>query len=314
MNANHFVLGIDLGGTKMALGTANARGELLHEQVLSTFAEQGAEQAIDRVITAGRQMVEQTRAEQGAELTAVGVASMGITLEDRVLMAPNVPGLERLALPALLQRAFSTENVRIENDVKTAAMAELRWGALAGVDVGIYLNLGTGIAAALVVHGQMIRGSHGAAGEIAYNLRHFHDEMGVHQGHAPLEEFVGGRAIGERASLLFGKPTTAQEVFQRSQTDLTAQILVETTLTEIAFHVTNLAIALDAERIVVGGGFLRSKDIIFPRLDAQLKRFVPFPPTLLEAHFSHDAGLMGAVALALSLVPTPQLGETRLEL
>jgi glucokinase len=314
MNANDFVLGIDLGGTKMALGTANARGELQHEQVLPTFAEQGAEQAIDRVMIAGQQMVEQTRAEQGGNLSAVGVASMGITLEDRVLMAPNVPGLERLALPALLQQAFSTEKVRIENDVKTAAMAELRWGELVGVDVGLYVNLGTGIAAALVVHGQVIRGSHGAAGEIAYNIRHLHDEIGVRQEHAPLEEFVGGRAVGERASLLFGKPSSAQEVFQRSQTDLTARTLVETTLTEIAFHVTNLAIALDAERIVVGGGFLHSRDIIFPRLDAQLKRFVPFPPALREAHFSHDAGLMGAVALALSLVPTSQHDGTTLDL
>ena len=298
MNANDFVLGIDLGGTKMALGTADASGTILHRQVVPTLAEQGADQAIARAIATGRQLVDQTQEERSGELAGVGVANMGITLEDRVLMAPNVPGLDRLALPQMMRQAFSTDKVRIENDVKAAASAELRWGALAGVDVGIYLNLGTGIATALVVYGRVLRGAHGAAGEIAYNLRQIHEEVGVRHDRAPLEEFVGGRAIGERASLQFGEPSTAAEIFHRAQSDPEARAFVEATLTEIAFHVTNLAIALDPERIVVGGGLMRSKDVILPRLAAHLKRFVPFPPTLLEAHFSRDAGLMGAIALA----------------
>jgi glucokinase len=166
------------------------------------------------------------------------------------------------------------------------------------VDVGIYLNLGTGIATALVAYGRIVRGAHGAAGEIAYNLRQIHEEVGVRQNRAPLEEFVGGGAIGERASLQFGEPSTAAEIFHRARSDPEARAFVEATLTEIAFHVTNLAIALDPERIVVGGGLMRSKDMILPGLATHLKRFVPFPPMLLEAHFSRDAGLMGAIALA----------------
>lgn len=298
MNVNDFVLGIDLGGTKIAVGTGDGSGKILHQRVLPTLAEQGAEQAITRTITVGRQLVDQTRAEQGGELAGVGVANMGITLEDRVLMAPNVPGWDHLTLPALLRQAFSTDEVWIENDVKAAATAELRWGALAGVDIGIYLNLGTGIATALVVHGRVVRGAHGAAGEIAYNLRQVHEEVGARHDRAPLEEFVGGRAIGERASLQFGTPYTAEKIFRRAETDLEARAFAEVTLTEIAFHVSNLAIALDPERIVVGGGLTHAKDVL-PRLAAHLKRFVPFPPTLMEAHFSSDAGLKGAIALAL---------------
>ena len=55
--------------------------------------------------------------------------------------------------------------------MKAAAAAELRWGALAGCDPGIYLNLGTGLAAAIVAGGTVISGAHGASGEIGYNLR-----------------------------------------------------------------------------------------------------------------------------------------------
>jgi glucokinase len=299
-NTSDFVLGIDLGGTKIALATATAEGVIIYKQILATKAYQGAEQAIDRTIATARQLVEQTHAEHDGALMGIGIANMGITQEDHVLMAPNVPGWDHLAILPLVRQAFPTAPVCIENDVKAAAYAELRWGALAGVDVGLYLNLGTGIAAALIVNGGIVRGAHGAAGEIAYNLRHPHDEIGFQQGRAPLEEFVGGRAIGERAHLLFGQPSTAKEIFQLASSNPEARAFVDATLTEIAFHVTNLTIALDPERIVLGGGLMHSKELVLSRLNTYIKRFTPFQPLMQEAYFSHNAGLMGAIALAPS--------------
>lgn len=302
MPVDGFVLGIDLGGTKIALATADVNGTLLSQQTIATLAPQGAEQAIARTIAHGRDLVEQTRRELQRRLVAVGIATMGITLADGVLMAPNVSGWNRLALPAQMQQAFVLDTIRIENDVKAAALAELRWGALAGVETGLYLNLGTGIAATPVVHGRILRGTHGAAGEIAYNLRHLHDEQGFSAGRAPLEEFVGGGAIHERVQRRFGSEATVEEIFRRATAaplDPEACAFVEATLTEIAFHLTNLTIALDPERVVIGGGLMRSKALILPRLAAQLRRFVPFPPQIEEAHFSHDAGIMGAIALVL---------------
>ena len=81
-------------------------------------------------------------------------------------------------------------------------MAELRWGSLRGADPAILLILGTGIAAAIVAGGEVIQGANGAAGEIGYSLRGMCETTGAAEGHAPLEEFAGGRAIGERASEL----------------------------------------------------------------------------------------------------------------
>jgi glucokinase len=303
VQADDFVLGIDLGGTKIALATADTSGRVLCQQTIATLAAQGAEQAIARTIESGLSLIAQTRKLRGGQLVGIGVATMGITFDDRVLMAPNVPGWDRLALPAQIRRAFSLDTVRVENDVKAAAFAELRWGALAGVETGLYVNLGTGIAATLVVNGQIVYGSHGAAGEIAYNLRHLHDEQGFALGRAPLEEFVGGGAIDERVRLRFGTETNVGEVFNRATTspiDGEARAFVEATLTEIAFHLTNLTIALDPEVVVIGGGLMRSKALILPRLAEHIKRFAPFPPPVEEAHFSRDAGLMGAIALGLS--------------
>src|SRR2546423_316222 len=81
-----------------------------------------------------------------------------------------------------------------------AAAAEVRHGALAGHDPALYLNLGTGLAAALVVGGRVVNGRHGAAGEIAYNLRVPDDLIGSHDGRPALEERVSGSALGRRAS------------------------------------------------------------------------------------------------------------------
>ena len=297
-----FVLGIDLGGTKIALATADTNGTILYRQTIATLASQGAEQAIERTIASGRDLVEQTQRRWHGRLAGVGIATMGITLDDRVLMVPNVPGWDRLALPSQMQQAFVLDAIRIENDVKAAACAELRWGALAGVETGLYLNLGTGIAATLVVNGRILHGTHGAAGEIAYNLRHLHDEQGFSAGKAPLEEFVGGGAIRERVRLRFGAESTVEEIFRKATAaplDPEARAFVEATLTEIAFHLTNMTIALDPERVVIGGGLMRSKALILPRLAAHIRRFVPFPPQVEEAHFSHDAGIRGAIALAI---------------
>lgn len=300
--AGDFILGIDLGGTKIALATADISGRVLSRQKIETLASQGAEQALERTIASGRDLIALTREQLQGRLVGIGVATMGITLADRVLMAPNVAGWAQLALPARLRQAFSFDEIHIENDVKAAALAELRWGALVGVETGLYLNLGTGIAATLVVDGHILRGAHGAAGEMAYNLRHLHDEQGFSAGRAPLEEFVGGGALEKRVQQQFGSQVTVEEIFRRAASappDPEVCAFVEITLTEIAFHLTNMTIALDPEQVIIGGGLMRSKALILPHLSSYIKRFVPFPPPLKEAHFSYDAGIMGALALAL---------------
>lgn len=299
MTDERFVLGIDLGGTKMALATARPDGTFIRAERLPTEARHGAEQAFRRALDTGLRLVAETAAETGGTLAGVGVATMGITREDGVLMAPNVPGWQHLAIPRLLRDAFPHVARCVENDVKAAAHAELRWGALRGCRTAIYLNLGTGIAAGLVVDGAVMGGANGAAGEIAYNLRTLHEEEGAALDHAPLEEYAGGRAIGDRASRRFRRPLTARDVFARAADDVEARAFVEETLSEILYHVTNLSIALDPERIAVGGGLMASESLILPRLQAHVRRFVPFPPAVVAASVVHEAGLMGAVAVAL---------------
>jgi glucokinase len=220
------------------------------------------------------------------------------------LLAPNIPGWGELALLKQMRAGLGINEIAIGNDVKAAAAAEVRWGNLQDADPAIYLSLGTGIAVALVVGGRVVTGAHGASGEFGYNLRSVADTRGVADDCAPLEEFIGGKALGERGSQLLGRSLTAADLFASS--DPRAQALIDETLAELALHMTNMAIVLDPARIAVGGGWMGAGERILSALNARFNFAVPFPPEIVPAKFVEDASLVGAIALALSDFPELQ--------
>ncbi|HKF35642.1 MAG TPA: ROK family protein, partial [Ktedonobacteraceae bacterium] len=85
-----------------------------------------------------------------------------------------------------------------------------------------------------------------------------------------------------------------------AHSDIRARFLVDETLAELATHVANLAILIDPARIAIGGGLMRSGDVILRALAFRLGYAVPFPPEVVPAKFLNDASLHGAIALALT--------------
>ncbi|WP_179957067.1 ROK family protein [Amycolatopsis anabasis] len=297
MIAAELILGIDFGGTKVAIGLADRTGTVLVQRRLDTDADAGAGQVVSRALATATAMLDGHR---GGRLRAVGVVSPGIVLPDRILLAPNVPGWEKLRLRELVAAEFGGVPIEVGTDAKAAALAEWRWGALAGADPAVFLSLGTGIAAAVLVGGRVLTGANGAAGEIGYNLLGPGDTGGFATGSAPLEEAVGGRGLGRRATELLGHPVSAGELFALAKRNARAKELVTAALDELAVHVANLAIAVDPRRIAVGGGLVRSADVLLPALRERLASAVPFPPELVASQFDQDAALRGAIALALA--------------
>ncbi|TMF48514.1 MAG: ROK family protein [Chloroflexi bacterium] len=298
IRAHNFVLAIDFGGTKVAVATADMEGSILKQARLDTHASQGAQQLLERTTGTAQALIERTMEEVGGQCVAVGVSTPGVVHDDGVLLSPNIPGWEQVSLRETMRASLHVPTVVAANDVKAAAMAEVLWGALKGADPAVFLSLGTGIAAAIVMGGRVVTGAHGASGEIGYNLRSVLDTSGAANGRAPLEEAIGGRFIGERASLLLGEPLSTAELF--AHPDIRARFLVDETLAELATHVANLAILIDPARIAVGGGLMSSGDVILHALTFRLEYAVPFPPEIVPARFLQDASLYGAIALALT--------------
>jgi glucokinase len=275
----------DLSGRRLGVTTVDSQ------------AEAGAEAALARGLAAGRQLLADVAAE--GTLAGVGAATLGIPYDDRVELAPTFPGWGELHFGKLIRDGFPGVPVGLGTDVKAAAAAELRWGALVDCDPGIYLNLGTGLAVAIVAGGTVITGAHGASGEIGYNLRTAEDVGIVEAERTILEEVVSGQALETTGSERLGQRVSAADVFQLAETQPDAADLTAGFQRELAMHLVNLAIAIDPIRIVVAGGLVGSWDRIEPGLRRALDAAVPFPPELTVARFPSDAPLVGALALGV---------------
>lgn len=297
------VIGVDFGGTKTEVALADAHGDVLARERLDTLAERGPEQTLARTADAARRLERQAHERFGCRVAAHAAVAPGIVQPDRILLTPNLPGWENLALSRRLAEQLDADTVPVANDVRAGALAELRFGALRDADPGLYVSLGTGIAAALTVGGRVVIGAHQAAGEIGYINPGSAPVNAVASGHAPLEEAVGGKALGERARDLLGETLPAAELFRSPEA--TAR-LVDHALTVLAVTLANLAVFADPARIVLGGGMMASADVIFPPLVRLVTDATPFPPEIQLAHFLQDASLHGAIALALDSVrPRP---------
>lgn len=291
------VLGVDFGGSKIALAVSDTAGHRLAEAIVATSAHDGGRINLERGITAARTLLDSIGLPR---LVAVGACTFGIPGETGVELAPAIPGWAALSLRVELEEAFPGAQVRLATDVKAAAHAEAVGGALVGCDPGIYLNLGTGLAVAVVVNGSVIGGRNGASGEIGYSLRHLSDVGRPAAERVILEEAVSGMALRRLASASSARQLGAAEVFAGAADDPALARLAADFLDELAYHLVNLAIAIDPARIVVGGGMAAAWDQMHGGLRRALDAAVPFPPELTLARFPFDAPLRGAIALGLA--------------
>ena len=298
------VAGIDIGGTKIDVALAGPDGAIVARRRLPTAATDGATAAVHRVAAAAAEMRDEHAA--GAELDAVGLVCPGVVREDRVLLAPNLPGWDDTDLVAAFREALGGTRLSAANDVRAGALAEARMGALRGSPAGVYVNVGTGLAAALVVDGTVVEGAHQAAGEIGFTRPA--GSLGAWSGteHAHLEEAVSGAALATRAGNVLGEEIDAAELFRR--TDPVARHLVHGALGALGTALVNLAVFVDPDRIVLGGGLAASADVVVPVLQAHLRTGVPFPPDVVLGAFPAGASLQGAVVLAVDMLAGARAG------
>jgi predicted NBD/HSP70 family sugar kinase len=314
------VVGIDIGGTKISLCAVDTSGEVLASTLIETRSDAGASVVVGRLVEAGGDLIRKVRTEYDAEICAVGVVTPGVVLPDGIKLAPNNRGWEELPLARTVQDRLGIEVVDADNDAKAATTAEARWGALAGATDAMLVNLGTGISAAAIVGGRLLRGAHGAALEIAYQVPSEGPLTGFLDGRAPLEETFSGSGLQASASALLQRRIATQEVFAAmssapagatesplSTGDMRRLATLGRRALDVATRaIANLAVALDPEVVAVSGGMLRSADQILPQLAETLGQLVPFPPRLVRAHFAEHAPLAGACLLGYRAAQLPE--------
>jgi len=287
------VLGIDAGGTRVRAVLTDLEGNVRAD---ATGLVRSPRDWKAVVASIARVAEEARSAAGGARVLAAAAGISGIVDQaaGRVLLSPDLPGLERVPVAARLERALGVP-VGIDNDDLLAAVGEAAVGAARGRSDVVFLSLGYGLGAGLVLGGRPVRGARGAAGAIAYLIP------------GKLEDRASGRVIPKRyLERTHGKRPAgrldAERVFRlASEGDRAAAAVVRETIDALGELVVNVAALLDPEVIVVGGGLVRDGGTILDALERRLRDSVPYPPQLVPSALGEDVVARGAAILALTL-------------
>ncbi|MCQ2427573.1 MAG: ROK family protein [Clostridia bacterium] len=161
-------IGIDLGGTNIAVGLVTEDKKIIKKVSVPTGADRNPELIIDDMAAACRTLI----AEAGVdicEIAAVGIASPGIANHDDgvVEYANNLP-FRKLPICAMLRERFPVENIRVENDANAAAWGEAVAGAARGTRSSVMITLGTGVGGGIIIDGKVQSGFNYAGGELGH--------------------------------------------------------------------------------------------------------------------------------------------------
>jgi len=160
-----YVIGVDIGGTKIATGVISKEGKLKKKVVVPTTADKGFEyslkqvyKSIEEVIALGKIKIK--------DLEGIGVCAPGPLnpLKGIVHNPPNLPGWSEVPLVSLMKKRFRTK-VKLENDANAAGIAEVIWGAAQKYKHVFYVTVSTGIGTAIIIDGRIYHGKNGMAGE-----------------------------------------------------------------------------------------------------------------------------------------------------
>ena len=296
-----FVLGIDLGGTKLHVALADLHGEIVAESIEPTSCDGGAAVVaqIDRMKDALLQ-----RASVSAQRLRGGVmGSPGMVdpASGSIVIAPNIPGLDSLDVRAALRERLGID-ITIENDVNLAAIGEHWRGNSRRARSFAFIAVGTGIGMGIFSDGYLVRGARGAAGEIAYLPLGGdpYDARGLRFG--TLETAIGSAGIVERYLGLGGSPgSTVRDVFDRLEIEEAARITIDEVSRILTTAILAVHSILDSEIIIMGGS-IGARPELKVRIDEHLGRCMREPVRIELSALGNRATLIGAIGSAIDLV------------
>ena len=195
----NYVVGIDIGGTKLATVVADNSGKIIYKIRQPTHADKGPEYAIELLIDMVCQTTKNAKLELN-DVSAIGV-SCGGPLDTKtgiVYSPPNLPGWEALPLKERLENKLGIP-VTIENDANACALAEYRFGGGRGYDSVLYMTMSTGIGGGIVINGEIYRGANDSAGEVGHQILLPDGPLCGCGKRGCLESLCSGPAIARRA-------------------------------------------------------------------------------------------------------------------
>lgn len=297
-----YAIGIDIGGTKTAIGIIDSDGKVCAKTSLPTDLTVDPHVMVSRIADAAKQLLAEQSLNE-AQIEGIGVGAPGPlnTKSGHIVKPPNMPAWHGFPLIESLKRHFVLP-IAFENDATAAALAEKWQGAARDADHFIFITISTGIGAGIFSHGKLITGSTGNAGDVGHLVidPSAGDCVCGQQG---CWEFVAsGTAIARQASRLLGRDVSSKEAFDLAQEGHPGmKTLIDQVFRYIGIGCVTLINTFDPEKVVIGGGVSQVGKPLFSSVQDYVSRCALNPSgqstPIVPAALSQDAGLIGAAAL-----------------
>jgi glucokinase len=316
------VLGVDLGGTKFAVGAMTADGTREFGFTSApTQAEKGADDVVARMGDLANQVIEATLRQTGAkrsDFIGAGIGAPGPLrrLDGIVVVAPNL-GWHNYPLRDRLAAAVDLPTT-LDNDANCATLGEWWIGAARGARHVVGITIGTGIGGGLVLNGRLHHGASDVAGEIGHTTIETEGRRCKCGNYGCLEAYASGPAIAERAreALERGSESmlpqlagsaaaiTAQHVYNAAREgDPLAREVVRDTARYLGTGIANLLNLFNPDVVVLAGGVTAAgEELLAPlRTEARRRAFKPAVEVakIVPGELGSRAGVVGAVAVAV---------------
>jgi glucokinase len=309
-------IGVDLGGTKIAIGIVTGNGEIVEKRVIPTHAEEGSEAVISRLSEVIHQLISKNTS---LNINGIGVAAAGQIDPNsgEIILGPNLQW-HHVPLAAQLKEKHQLP-VNVVNDVRASTWAEWRFGAGKGYNDLVCLFVGTGVGGGLISDGRLISGSSNCAGELGHITVAVGGRTCHCGGKGCLEAYSGGRSIAEIAREKLGAITdpnilnhwpkgekllmlSASDVYKYSlEGDRMAKQVIDDALAALTAGVVTIVNAFNPACIVLGGGIIEAYPDWISSIDVRVRSLALGTATknlkFAKASLGTDSGIIGAASL-----------------
>lgn len=307
-----YVVGVDLGGTKIYTALVDLEGNIIKEKTVETLAFEGENAVKGRIIDTINYVID------GSEknlIKSIGIGSPGpLDVKNGVIIENSNLPFKNFEIVKTIRETYDLPTY-LDNDANVATLGEFMFGAGKGTENMVFITASTGIGGGAVINGKLFRGTTGNALEIGHTIV-ANEGPRCGCGNIGCAEALGsGTAIGKRAkeavatnvetSLKNYENVTSKEVFKEAANgDRVAKNILETSLNYLGIAVANTITNFDPEKVVIGGGVINGGSIVLDTIrrvvgERALKTFVD-SCTVEKAVLGGKAGVLGAAALAIT--------------
>lgn len=309
-----YIIGVDLGGTKISCALSDLTGKLIETQVVATNASEGEVAVLNRIINVIDKVMLNTNTAR-EDIKAIGIGAPGpLDARRGIIVEPaNLPFIN-FDLVTPIREKFNIP-VYLDNDANAAAIGEFMFGAGKGTENMVYITVSTGVGGGAILNGKIYRGRTTNALEIGHTTVEPFSSARCNCGNLGcLEALSSGTAIAKRAkdavlsnidtTLKMYETITSYEVFKEAENgDKVAISIRDNALKYLGVGITNIINTFDPDKVVIGGGVSKAGEVIFDKIKEVVNerglKTMTEGCEIVPAQLGTDAGVIGAVALGI---------------